>query len=177
VVYLLYLYFISDTVRFYGSGAEPGRRIFRMTALLSRAATRESVTRATLPHYTNCFCRDSIGVTPAWSSLWTLNLINAQFRSTRYWSRGRRFRPEAFNKNIPRQPDQGCLCNTPQQDCFLSWGVVTIGSTLKTTSCRLPTPYSLHSQLPSISGGRLLHPQSEDVACRRDRRSTWYGRV
>jgi hypothetical protein len=28
--------------------------------------------------------------------------------------------------------------------------------------------YLLHSQLPSTSGGRLLHPQPEDVPCRGD---------
>jgi hypothetical protein len=32
-----------------------------------------------------------------------------------------------------------------------------------------PTAYSVYSQLPSISGGRLLHSQPEDVPCRGDK--------
>jgi len=37
----------------------------------------------------------------------------------------------------------------------------------RTTPCRLSaTACSIHSQLPSISGGRLLHPQHEDAPCR-----------
>jgi hypothetical protein len=40
----------------------------------------------------------------------------------------------------------------------------------KTIPCRLPaTAYSIYSQPPSISGGRLHHPQPEDPPCRRDR--------
>jgi hypothetical protein len=36
--------------------------------------------------------------------------------------------------------------------------------------CRLSaTAYSIYSQLPTISGGRLLHPQSEDAPCRADK--------
>jgi len=31
--------------------------------------------------------------------------------------------------------------------------------------------FSIYSQLPSISGGRLLHPQPEDAPCRGDRDS------
>jgi len=39
-----------------------------------------------------------------------------------------------------------------------------------TTPCRLSaTAYSIYSQLPSISGGRPLHPQPEDALCRGDR--------
>jgi hypothetical protein len=39
--------------------------------------------------------------------------------------------------------------------------------------CRLSaTAYSIYLQLPSISGGRLLHPQPEDVPCRGDKGST-----
>jgi hypothetical protein len=35
--------------------------------------------------------------------------------------------------------------------------------------CRLTaTACSIHSQLPSTSGGRLLHPQPEDAPCRGD---------
>jgi hypothetical protein len=34
----------------------------------------------------------------------------------------------------------------------------------RTTPCRLSaTAYSIYPQLPSISGGRLLHPQTEDA--------------
>jgi hypothetical protein len=44
----------------------------------------------------------------------------------------------------------------------------------RTTSCRLPaTAYSIYLQLPSISGGRLLHPQAEDPPCRFYRIPTW----
>jgi hypothetical protein len=39
----------------------------------------------------------------------------------------------------------------------------------KTTHCWLSaTGYSIYSQLPSISGGRLLYPQPEDAPCRGD---------
>jgi hypothetical protein len=31
------------------------------------------------------------------------------------------------------------------------------------------TAYSIYSQLPSISGGLLLHPQPEDVPCHGDK--------
>jgi len=31
------------------------------------------------------------------------------------------------------------------------------------------TAYSIYSQLPSLSAGRLLHPRPEDVPCRGDR--------
>jgi hypothetical protein len=35
------------------------------------------------------------------------------------------------------------------------------------TPCRLSaTAYSIYSQLPSISGGRLLYPQTEEAPCR-----------
>jgi hypothetical protein len=38
--------------------------------------------------------------------------------------------------------------------------------TRRTTACRLSaTAYSIYSQLPFISGGRLLHPQPEDALC------------
>jgi hypothetical protein len=46
----------------------------------------------------------------------------------------------------------------------------------KNTACRLSaTACSVYSQLLSISGGRLLHPQPEDAPCRGDKRHTWYG--
>jgi hypothetical protein len=36
----------------------------------------------------------------------------------------------------------------------------------RTTHCRLSvTAYSIYLQIPSISGGRLLHPQPEDAPC------------
>jgi hypothetical protein len=45
-----------------------------------------------------------------------------------------------------------------------SWG---------TTPCRLsPTIYSIYSQLRSIPGERLLHPQPEDAPCRVDKGPT-----
>jgi len=38
---------------------------------------------------------------------------------------------------------------------------------LEDTPCQLSvTAYSIYSQLPSISRGRLLHPQPEDAPCR-----------
>jgi hypothetical protein len=43
----------------------------------------------------------------------------------------------------------------------------------RTTPCRLSaTAYSVYSQLPSISGGHLLHPQPEDTPCRGDKGPT-----
>jgi hypothetical protein len=43
----------------------------------------------------------------------------------------------------------------------------------RTTPCRLSaTAYSIYLQLPSISGGRLLHPQPEDAPCRGDKGPT-----
>jgi hypothetical protein len=37
----------------------------------------------------------------------------------------------------------------------------------RTTPCRISAiAYLIYSQLPSISGGRLLHPQPEDAPCR-----------
>jgi hypothetical protein len=40
---------------------------------------------------------------------------------------------------------------------------------LRTTPCQLSTTaYSIYSQLGSISGGRLLHPKSENAPCRGD---------
>jgi hypothetical protein len=46
----------------------------------------------------------------------------------------------------------------------------------RTTSCRLSaTAYSIDSQLPTISGVCLLHPQPEDVPCHGDRRATSHG--
>jgi hypothetical protein len=43
----------------------------------------------------------------------------------------------------------------------------------RTTPCRLPaTYYSIYSQLSSISGGRLLHPQPEDTPCSGNKRPT-----
>jgi len=39
-----------------------------------------------------------------------------------------------------------------------------------TTPCRLSaTAYSIHSQLPSTCGGRLIHPQHKNASCRDDR--------
>jgi hypothetical protein len=39
--------------------------------------------------------------------------------------------------------------------------------------CRLSaTTYSIYSQLPSITGGRVLHPQPEDAPCRGDKGPT-----
>jgi hypothetical protein len=35
--------------------------------------------------------------------------------------------------------------------------------------------YSIHSQLPSVSGGRLPHPQSEDAPCSGDKGPTLHG--
>jgi hypothetical protein len=47
------------------------------------------------------------------------------------------------------------------------WWVVSPpdqASSWSTTPCRLSvTAYSIHSQLPSISAGRLLHPQPEET--------------
>jgi hypothetical protein len=49
----------------------------------------------------------------------------------------------------------------------------TPNPSLRTTPCRLSaTAYSIYSQLPSISGGRLLHPQPEDAPRRGDKEST-----
>jgi hypothetical protein len=46
----------------------------------------------------------------------------------------------------------------------------------RTTLCRLSaTAYSMHSQLPFISGGRLLHPQTQDAPCRGDKGPTSLG--
>jgi hypothetical protein len=43
----------------------------------------------------------------------------------------------------------------------------------RTTPCRpSATAYSIYSQLPSITGGRLLYPQPEDVPCRGDKGPT-----
>jgi hypothetical protein len=43
-----------------------------------------------------------------------------------------------------------------------------------TTPCRLSaTAYSIYSQLPSISEGRLLYPQPEDAPRRGDRGPTY----
>jgi hypothetical protein len=43
----------------------------------------------------------------------------------------------------------------------------------RTTPCRLSaTAYSIYSQLPTIPGGRLLHPQPEDAPCRGDKGPT-----
>jgi hypothetical protein len=43
----------------------------------------------------------------------------------------------------------------------------------RTTTCRQSaTAFSIYSQLLSIFGGRLLHPQPEDAPCRRDRGPT-----
>jgi hypothetical protein len=39
----------------------------------------------------------------------------------------------------------------------------------RTSPCRLSvTAYSIYSQLPSISGGRFIHPQPQDAPCRGD---------
>jgi hypothetical protein len=47
---------------------------------------------------------------------------------------------------------------------------------LRTTLCQLSvTAYSIYSQLPSISGGLLLHPQPEDIHCHGDKGPTWHG--
>jgi hypothetical protein len=44
---------------------------------------------------------------------------------------------------------------------------------LGTTPCRLSaTAYSTYSQLPSKTGGNLLHPQPEDAPCRGDKGPT-----
>jgi hypothetical protein len=46
-----------------------------------------------------------------------------------------------------------------------------------TTSCRLSaTAYSIYLQLPSIPGGRLLHPQPEDAPCHSDKGLTYHVR-
>jgi hypothetical protein len=43
----------------------------------------------------------------------------------------------------------------------------------RTTPCRLSaTAYSIYSQLPSIPGGCVLHPQPEDAPCRGDKGPT-----
>jgi hypothetical protein len=43
----------------------------------------------------------------------------------------------------------------------------------RVTPCRLSsTAYSIYSQLLSISGGRLLYSQHEDVPCRGDKGPT-----
>jgi hypothetical protein len=53
---------------------------------------------------------------------------------------------------------------------FLRWGLLAPAQppSWKATPCRLSaTAYSIYSQLPSISGDRLPHPQPEDAPCRR----------
>jgi hypothetical protein len=46
------------------------------------------------------------------------------------------------------------------------------------TPCRLSaTAYSIYLQLPSISGGHLLHLQPEDTPCHSDKGPTQYGMV
>jgi hypothetical protein len=43
----------------------------------------------------------------------------------------------------------------------------------RTSPCQLSaTAYSIYSQLPSISGGRFLHPLPEDAPCRGDKGPT-----
>jgi hypothetical protein len=55
-------------------------------------------------------------------------------------------RPRLFHAHFPR---------------LTSWK-----SSWRTTPCRLSaTAYSIHSQLPTISGATLLHPQPEDAPC------------
>jgi hypothetical protein len=45
--------------------------------------------------------------------------------------------------------------------------------TWRTLPCRLSmTAYAIYSQLPSISGGLLLHPQTEDAPCNGDKGPT-----
>jgi hypothetical protein len=47
---------------------------------------------------------------------------------------------------------------------------------LRNSPCRLSaTAYSIYSQLPSVSGGRFLHPQPEDAPCRGDKGPTEHG--
>jgi hypothetical protein len=55
---------------------------------------------------------------------------------------------------------------------FLWWVLLAPRPTpsLKATPCTLSaTAYSIYSQLPSMSGGRLLYPQHEDTPCRGDK--------
>jgi len=96
---------------------------------------------------------------------------------------------------VPRSKNEWSYTSTPQY-AFMAWCLVkSTGTTLPLpTSCvtfriklsfmvsyylitqlliRKTTPfqpyataYSIHSQLPSIPGGRLLHPQPEDASCR-----------
>jgi hypothetical protein len=51
-----------------------------------------------------------------------------------------------------------------------------VGSCLLLTPCRLSAiAYSMNSQLLSISGGHLLHPQPDDAPCRGERnRKFWF---
>jgi hypothetical protein len=58
---------------------------------------------------------------------------------------------------------------------FLRWVVCPTPNppSWRITRCRLSvTAYSIYSQLPSIPGGRLLHPQPEDAPCRGDKGPT-----
>jgi hypothetical protein len=52
---------------------------------------------------------------------------------------------------------------------FLQWGVVSPQSNPQAQEPPLSrlsvTAHSIYSQLPSISGGLLLHPQPKDVSC------------
>jgi hypothetical protein len=64
----------------------------------------------------------------------------------------------------PKNPSRSeGLCNISSQAYFLRWGVVTPTPNTpsrRPTPCRLSaTAYWILSQLPSISGGRLLQPQ------------------
>jgi hypothetical protein len=62
--------------------------------------------------------------------------------------------------------------------CFLKWKVVTITSAWRTTFCRLSVAvYLIDSQLPDISGGNLMHPQSEGASLRGGKRPiSWHGK-
>jgi hypothetical protein len=60
------------------------------------------------------------------------------------------------------------LCNFLWQDFFLRWGVdsPSLNTKLEEPPFRLSaTAYSIYSRLPSISGGRRIHPESENVPC------------
>jgi hypothetical protein len=63
--------------------------------------------------------------------------------------------------------ERGARCDETTQVAAYSLPPSTQPPSWRTTPCRLSaTAYSIHSQLPSMSAGRLLHPQPEDAPCR-----------